>query len=427
MNLFERCIRGIAVIVITATLLSSVGFAKINVVEIWHYWMGAEKTAIDALVQGFEEQTGIKVEQRTVPGTSAQLRQQLGLAFLAGEPPETFQAGIGYRLKSYADSGRLLPITDIWNAMSGDSVFIEKLIPMVKFSGKVWAVPLNIHVINNVWYNVYVFERYGLEPPKTWEEFGRICEVLKQNGIAPIAAAGGWVLYPLYPFLITTLGPEGYIDIGRGKVSFTSDQVREAFELYKQYWIANLMSGWSGYATWVDPLVPFLKGEVAMYFCMGDWLAAVAAQKGAEPLKDFDYFPAPGTANLVIGQVDAFPLLNGCDDSALGKEFLAFSASPQGQALFNKYKGSLAANKLTPTDIYDPVMTKEFKTLTSAGVTFLPNLFFMWPPDAYEEFRVRVQEYAMNPTAEVLDRILGELEAMRQEMYFEGKWVDWEW
>lgn len=400
-----------------------------NVVEIWHYWTaGREAQSISSLIDSFREKyPEVSVKDRTIPGSTAELRQQLGIAFMGGNPPEIFQVGPGYNLKSYVDAGRLSPITDVWNEISGNKIFPEGIAKLTVFNNEAWAVPLNIHTISTVWYNVKVFEKYNLEEPKTWEEFKHVCSVLKENSLEPIAAAGFWSVYALYPFLITTLGPEGYVAIGEGEVNFTSEKrVREAFELFKEMWIDNLMEDWSGYS-WAEAAKPFIEGKVAMYFCMGDWIAPLLESEGMEPIKEFDFFPAPGTRNMIIGQIDALPLTKGSDAPDLAKTFLKFSASTEGQTAFNRYKGSVAANLEAPSDFYGPIMSKIYNLLHKPGVQFIPNLSFLMPPDFYTQFYTQIEKYAVDPTNETLDEVLNELERLRIEASTEGKWVNWGW
>lgn len=400
-----------------------------NVVEIWHYWTaGREAQSISSLIDSFREKyPEVSVKDRTIPGSTAELRQQLGIAFMGGNPPEIFQVGPGYNLKSYVDAGRLSPITDVWNEISGNKIFPEGIAKLTVFNNEAWAVPLNIHTISTVWYNVKVFEKYNLEEPKTWEEFKHVCSVLKENGLEPIAAAGFWSVYALYPFLITTLGPEGYVAIGEGEVNFISEKrVREAFELFKEMWIDNLMEDWSGYS-WAEAAKPFIEGKVAMYFCMGDWIVPLLESEGMEPIKEFDFFPAPGTRNMIIGQIDALPLTKGSDAPDLAKTFLKFSASTEGQTAFNRYKGSVAANLEAPSDFYGPIMSKIYNLLHKPGVQFIPNLSFLMPPDFYTQFYTQIEKYAVDPTNETLDEVLNELERLRIEASTEGKWVNWGW
>lgn len=43
---------------------------------------------------------------------------------------------------------------------------------------------------NGILYNRTIFERYGLEKPKTYGEFLQICETLRGHGVTPIGVAG---------------------------------------------------------------------------------------------------------------------------------------------------------------------------------------------------------------------------------------------
>jgi len=400
-----------------------------NVVDIWHYWTaGREAQSINWLMESFRKKyPEISVEDRAIPGSTAELRQQLGVAFMGGNPPELFQVGIGYGLKSYADAGRLMPITDVWTEINGNKMFPEGIAKMIVFDNEAWAVPLNIHTINTVWYNVNIFKKYNLKEPKTWEEFKHVCRVLKEKDVEPIAAAGFWSVYALYPFLITTLGPKGYAALGQGEISFTGEKkVREAFELFKEMWVDNLMENWTGYS-WAEAAQPLMKGKAAMYFCMGDWLAALLENEGMEPIKEFDFFLAPGTRNMIIGQVDALALTKGSDAPNLAKTFLEFCASTEGQRAFNRYKGSVAANLKTPSEFYGPIMSKIYHLLHKPETQFMPNLSFLMPPDFYTQFYTEIEKYAVNPTDETLDEVLNELERLRSEAFMEGKWVNWGW
>jgi len=37
-----------------------------------------------------------------------------------------------------------------------------------------------------VYYSIPVFKKFGLEEPKTWEDFIKICDVLKANDVIPL-------------------------------------------------------------------------------------------------------------------------------------------------------------------------------------------------------------------------------------------------
>ena len=434
----KRVLLCIVILVLAAASLSAEGKQEESAatvkdmegeVELWHYWMaGGEVEALNALRDAFQEDyPGVKLVDRGIPGGSAEMRRQIGTALMGGNPPETFMVALGYRLKSFADADRLIPITDVWDEINGDKIFPQGLVNVIRIDGEAWSVPINIHTVNHMWYNKKMFDKYGLKEPKTWEEFGELCDVLKDNGITPLTGSGqSWALYQFYPFVLDAVGPEGYVQLGEGQLSWTDPRLRGAFEKYKKYSLGNIIEGWAGYG-WAEAASAFVNGKVAMYNTVGDWTAAFYESQGMEPGVDFDFFPAPGTTDIVIGQVDSFALLNGCDRPDLGKLFLKFVASEKAQVAFNTYKGSVAANLNTPSDFYNSVMLKTYKRMKDPNTTFLPNFYFLCPPEFQETYDEEYDRYAIDPTPAVLDSVIQNLENLRKEIESEGKWVDWEW
>jgi glucose/mannose transport system substrate-binding protein len=396
--------------------------------DIWHYWLsGGEKEAIDALVKGAKEAyPNDTFTLDGIPGATVQLRQQLGAAFLAKKPPEMYQSAIGYDLKSYVDAKQLAPIDDIWKSVNGNEIFPKGLQSMVHFQGHAWAIPLNMHIISHIFYNKHIFDKYGLKPPTNWEEYNKISEILRSNGIEPMAGARDWAVYPFYAPLVTVLGPEGYMDLGNGKIPFTDQRVRKAFVLFKDTIIKSYMKGWAGYG-WAEAANPFFEGKVAMYL-NGDWVVSLFQQRGWTPGVDFDFFPAPGMQNIDIMQVDALAVPKGSADAKGTKDFLTYAASVDGQKAFNQYKGSVAANLNVEPSIYNATIKKTYdriQQLSKNGV-ILPNITYcMFPPELGAEFLHQTERYALSPDTRTLNSVLNTLESMRKRLAKAGKFANW--
>ena len=105
-------------------------------------------------------------------------------------------------------------------------------------NGKKFAVPLTA-VSHSVYYNKDIFERYGIyEFPKTWEEFLLVCEVLKSNGITPLANSIGdkWHLNEvLFMGLLPNFigGSEGRIAYEEGDRNFNDENMIQALTALK--------------------------------------------------------------------------------------------------------------------------------------------------------------------------------------------------
>ncbi len=87
-------------------------------------------------------------------------------------------------------------------------------------------------------YNKTIFEKVGIDEPKTWDEFMSNNEKLKQAGYTPVSFVGsiGWKTW--WPKLAwdQTLRGVTREDFTEGKVKFTDDRVAQGFRTVKEMW-----------------------------------------------------------------------------------------------------------------------------------------------------------------------------------------------
>lgn len=160
---------------------------------IWNYWgTGAEHDAIQAIIDLSNKlHPDTPVVDHFIPGNTVELRRALQTALLGGTAPAGYQSAMGYELKTFVDAGALRPITDVWNAVGGDTVFPRGLQRVMKVDGKPYGMPLNMGIINNIFYNKAIFEKLHLTPPKSFEELRALCEKIEVTGIGCLADASG--------------------------------------------------------------------------------------------------------------------------------------------------------------------------------------------------------------------------------------------
>ncbi len=83
---------------------------------------------------------------------------------------------------------------NVYLDLSG-SGFLDDFLPSsltpVTVDGKVYGVPGLMHT-DGLLYNRTMFERLGLEVPRTWDDFLQVCEAIKRQGIVPIALNAEW-------------------------------------------------------------------------------------------------------------------------------------------------------------------------------------------------------------------------------------------
>jgi len=92
------------------------------------------------------------------------------------------------------------------------------------------AVPIAMNA-ETVYINQDVYDRYGLETPKTWDDFFKSAEVMKKDGIYPISGASKSIW--LYLIAHTEQVCNKKI-IENEKLNFSTDDFQNMIEFYKQ-------------------------------------------------------------------------------------------------------------------------------------------------------------------------------------------------
>lgn len=194
LSLFLLGILGIAVVasgcISSETTQTSTQQEK-EVLEVYHWWTaGGEKEAFDALAKKFQEKyPEIEVLANPVAGGGGvNLKMILQSLMLAGKPPDTFQVHAGYEMAPYVQGEMISPIDDIWTEDMKKN-YPDTIEQMVIFNGHYYAVPINVHRANVIWYNKEIFDKYSIDPAsvKTIDDLFAVAEKLKQNGVTPFA------------------------------------------------------------------------------------------------------------------------------------------------------------------------------------------------------------------------------------------------
>lgn len=113
----------------------------------------------------------------------------------------------------------------------------------VLIEGKAYAVPSYTTSYGMI-YNQVIFKKYGLEVPKTFEEFQKVCSVLAEHGVTPLAVGGSksdnlsyWLNYFFQTDVISKI-PDWQEKRNKGEVSFQSGETKKMLKDYQ-----TLMSG----------------------------------------------------------------------------------------------------------------------------------------------------------------------------------------
>ncbi|MET9252928.1 extracellular solute-binding protein [Streptomyces sp. NPDC003717] len=155
-----------------------------------------EAPTYQALVKEFEAANkGVKVKYVNVPFDQAQ--NKFDTAAGAKGAPDVLRSEVGWT-PAFAKKGFFLPL-DGTEALADQAKFQPSLIEQAKYDGKVYGVPLVTDTLALV-YNKQLFQKAGVQPPKTWDELKKAAATIKDK----TGADGYWgstAGYYAQPFL----------------------------------------------------------------------------------------------------------------------------------------------------------------------------------------------------------------------------------
>ncbi|MVA75109.1 extracellular solute-binding protein [Auraticoccus sp. F435] len=321
----------------------------------------APKAALEQIVAGYERE----VTMNSV--ATEQFRAQLTNYLRASDPPDVISWYAGSVARAYAAEGLLLDVSDLWTGDGACAGFSEALRELsTAEDGKQIFVPTNYY-----WWSVFykrsAFEKWGVEPPSTWDEFLALCENLSGQGVIPLANGIGptpWMASGWFDYLDLRInGPEYHLALLAGEHSFTDPEVVDVMEQYERlipYFDPNMASYDAQQAA-----TPLAQDEAGMYL-----VGAFVSQYLPEDQRDdLDFFSVPVINDAVPtaeeAPTDGFFAASGTDDPEGTKAFLSYLASPEQQEAFITGAGS--SNLPTSPEV-DP---SQFSPLVQKGLELL--------------------------------------------------------
>ena len=257
-------------------------------------WAGAEMEAFQQVLNKFtEEYPNIEVEYRIYRAED-----------LASIAPPQFEAGMapgdvifsawGWWVKEMGEKGHLMDLSGLVNT----NEFVSGIFDPVKSGDKIYGLPFTAWAKPGFWYRKSFFQAYGLQEPKSWDEFLQLLDKIKGiSGIeAPIVTGDsvGWPISDVTEHFIITFGNiDMQLKLVKGELKFNDPQVKEVFE---KYLVPLIKEGYfSEPIEWTKAIEEWWNGKYALYF-MGTWLTGMV-----DDPNDLGFFPLPGCEGVVMG------------------------------------------------------------------------------------------------------------------------------
>lgn len=203
-----------------------------------------------------------------------------------------------------------------------------------------YILPVEAQVIAIV-YNKNVFEKYGLDVPKTYDEFKKVCKTLNDNKVAPLflGGANGWQLVNLFTMLCSQLDTTMLDRAQAGEIKWTDDKMVEGADNFKQMFDDGIFqTGAMSADANTNGTPAFVSNQAAMMALGSWWCQEYTADNPASAVADwnFDFFylPPVGTAKnpaSPVGGIDfGFGITKNCKNPEAAWKVLKSFTSGDG-------------------------------------------------------------------------------------------------
>lgn len=331
--------------------------------EIFSWWAGDEGPALQALIDIYKAQNpDVNVINATVTGGSGvNAKAVLKTRMLGGEPPDSFQVHAGQELiGTWVKADRMEDLTPLFKEQGWMNVFPEGLIKLIGTDQGIWSVPVNIHRSNVLWYVPANLKKWGVEAPKTWDDFFAIAPKLKAAGVTPLALAQNWTANHLWESVaLASLGPDKWDALWTGELKFDSPEGIKAWELFGK--VLEYTNADASSLSWQQATDMVIDGRAA-FNIMGDWAAGyMTTTKKLEPGKGYGWAASPGTGGEFMFLADSFGLPKGSPHRDNAVAWLKVLGSREGSDAFNPLKGSISARKDSDLSKYNAYLKSASK------------------------------------------------------------------
>ena len=137
------------------------------------------------MLDEFCEETGLEMELEDISGD--EMKNKISVDVAANNEPDVWQYWPGCTSRDLADAGVLADCSEYLEkseVISKDH-FNDTVLAPCTFDGQLLTLPrMGASAVMMI--NKEIFDEYGLEAPKTWDDLIEVSKVLRENGITPL-------------------------------------------------------------------------------------------------------------------------------------------------------------------------------------------------------------------------------------------------
>lgn len=329
----------------------------------------AQRAAYYNLIRAFEDKH--PETQITITSFTSELYKAKFPQMLSSNQYDILYWHAGERLFEYIEQGKIASINKIFTSKEMAGMFDSAVIDSISFEENIYALPMSYYQIG-FYYHKPLFSKLGLTEPKKWEEFLAVCEVLKQNNVAPIYIGTGsnWPATAWFDYLNLRLnGREFHKNLMQGETSYLDERIYNVLKKLQDISKANYFIEDHQDLEWKQGLPLLFRGLTGM-----SMLGNYAIQDFPGEIKDrigFFKFPIFNGQSTYYEEapLDVLILPTKTAHTELATLFIQFAAQSDNQERFNKSLGILSPHKAAQQN-NSRLVQEAYNTIANAkGIT----------------------------------------------------------
>jgi len=314
-------------------------------IEVLHGWTrGDGARAIASVEDMFRARNpDVSLDLEPVGGTGNEnLNSAIDRRLAAGNPPSSFASWPGPNLAQYED--RLGDVTEVWQREGLVDGIDDRAARFCERDGRFVAVPIGSHRLNNLFYNVTLLDRAGVDPA-TLTSIPAFVDALdtvdRETDAVPLAHAmqAPWTnLQLVVQLLLARAGNAAYEKFLAGEGD--RGVVRRAFETAARL-LEEYVNDDAATISFTEANGKLIRGEAAT-MVQGNWVYSM--YRGATSFEygsDWDWRPFPGTDGTYVFHLDAFVFPRDNPTPAKKDLWAGFVGQPDPQIAFSNRKGTV--------------------------------------------------------------------------------------
>ncbi len=328
--------------------------------EVIHWWTsGGESAALRVYADAYARANGQWLDTAIAGGANA--RTAAVNRVVGGDPPTAMQFNTGKQFDDLVENDLLANLDALARSENWASTMPAAIVQAVTREGHAYAVPVDIHGQNWLFFSTAALAKAGATAPTNWDDVFPALDKLKAAGIIPLAFSGQkvWERNLFSAVLVGQGGAEAFVSFwGKRDPAFVKGPVfRRVADTYRR--LRQYVDAGSPGRNWNDATSLVIQGRAGMQV-MGDWAKGEFTAAGQSAGKEYGctVLSDRGMAYAIGGDVFAFPRSKSADTARAQAVLAQVLTDPVNQVAFSAKKGSIPARMDADVSVLDECAKK---------------------------------------------------------------------